>query len=174
MSLAKRDKNLATAGLAAATVLVFGATAAFAATANHSAPKSRTVDQFSHEGAAYGGADSTGAGTGSGYGLGPHGDQTVKDATGQWVEQVWQTGKVEAVGAGELKVTDVTGVTWEWTVSATARVATGGADGTTPATAADGSLDAVQVGDSVTVEGTESGTAHTATDVTDHGAVRSQ
>lgn len=171
MSLAKHDPKLATAGLAAATVLVFGATAAFAAGPDRTAPKGRTGgDQFSHSSAAYAGTSAgdggTGTSSGPGYGLGPHGDQTVKDAAGQWVEKVWQTGEVDAVGDGEVKVTDVTSLTWEWTASSTAQVTAGGA--------ASSSLGAVRVGDEVTVEGTQSGTVHTATVVTDHGTARSQ
>lgn len=184
MSSAKRETNLATAGLAAAAVLVFGATAAFAAASGSGNPaaKSRTTGQYAHDSAAYGGApvagseSAAGAGIGVGaggkpgslpdgavFGQGPHGDETVKDAAGQWVEEIWQTGKVDTVGADQVKVTDVTGLAWQWTVSPTARVLINGTDG---------QVGEIQAGDTVTLSGTESDEVHTATAVTDPGHPR--
>jgi len=162
VSSAKRDTNLATAGLAAAAVLVFGATAAFAATSSSassaSTPKSRATDQFSDVSGTRGGLPG-----GAGFGQGPHGDETVRDATGQWVEEIWQTGKVDAVSGDEVTVTDGSSLTWHWTVSSTAKVVTDGVPG---------NISAIKVGDTVSLSGTQTGTAHNATAVTDPGSAR--
>ena len=168
MSSAKRDTNLATAGLAAAAVLVFGATAAFAATSGGSGAKGRTTGQFAHNSAAYGAGPEAGEESGNlpdagVYGQGPHGDETMKDATGQWVQEIWQTGKVDSVSGYQVKVTDVTGLAWQWTVSSTAKVLISGAAG---------QVDTIEVGDTVTLSGTETGKVHTATAVTDPGHSR--
>ena len=174
VSSAKRDTNLATAGLAAAAVLVFGATAAFAATSGSSGAKNRSTDQFVHTSTAYGaepgpelepglGGETGSLPDGAVLGQGPHGDETMKDATGQWVEEIWQTGTVDSVSGDQVKVTDVTGLVWQWTVSPTANVLINGAAG---------QVDAIQAGDTVTLSGTETDEVHTATDVTDPGNSR--
>lgn len=165
MSSTKRDTNtnLATAGLAAAAVLVFGATAAFAATSTGSASKgTRTSDQFSHNGVTYGDQSGRGSSSSSGgstgvtgssgaakIGQGPHGVQSVKQADGQWVDDVWQTGKVDSISGQALEVTDDAGTTWQWTVDAAAKVRDSGKTA---------QFDSIKAGDTVTLSGTLSGT----------------
>lgn len=163
MSSTKRETNLATAGLAAAAVLVFGATAAFAATTKTppgpATTKTKPSDQFSDPDGTYGGI----LPGGTKFGQGPHGDETLRDATGQWVEEIWQTGKVVSVSGDELTVIDQSGLTWHWTVSPTAKVTADGA----PAT-----ISAIRIGDIVSLTGTQTETVHTAATISDAGPAR--
>jgi hypothetical protein len=165
----KHHPALATAGLVGACALVFGATAAFAATPDSTKPIGRSAQQISHNGATHHvppgpGTHSGGQAAGSPSGQGSHGEQTVKSSAGQWLDEAWQTGKVGSISGDQVAVTDDSGTTWQWTVDPTAKVRT--QDETDD-------LSSINVGDTVSLAGTHSGSAYTATVVIDPGNAHS-
>lgn len=160
----KHHPTLATAGLVGACALAFGATAAFAATPDDTKPLGRSAQQISHSGAHHAlsgpGGHSGGQAVGPPSGQGLHGEQTVKSGAGQWVDEAWQTGKVGSISGDQVAVTDDSGTTWQWTVDPTAKVRT--QDETDD-------LSSINVGDTVSLAGTHSGSGYTATVVIDPG-----
>ncbi len=151
-----RRAALATAGVAAAGGLVFGAASAFAdspssvpsasATPTGSAAPAKPhakKDGDAHKDAAQNRARL--------FKRGAHGQSTIKDKTGQWVVHEWQVGKVGSV-------TDASGTTWTWTVASTAKVHVAGKVA---------QLSSVKTGDTILLTGVQTGGANDARAVFD-------
>ena len=167
---------LATAGLAMAGGVVFGATEAFAAS-----PASTTSASVFPVSATVSASATTGSKTASAckdakhparcavrraarrdrsalLKRGAHGQATVKDKAGAYVVHEWQVGKVDSVSGSSFTVTDGTGTTWTWTA---------GSGTTYRVDGAKGSLSGVHVGDTILIRGQLSGGANDATGVFD-------
>jgi hypothetical protein len=156
--IAMRKAALATAGVVAVGGLVFGAASAFASspTSSPTASASSTSSAAAkkHDGAR------------KGLALhrkqllknGAHGQNTVKDKSGQWVVHEWQVGKVGSVNGSTVTVTDKSGTTWTWTVVSGAKVRVSGKAS---------SLSAVKTGDTIVLTGVQSGSANDARVIVD-------
>jgi uncharacterized cupredoxin-like copper-binding protein len=167
MKTTMRRAALATAGLAVAGGMVFGATEAFAASpaatptastsATGSAAKTAACKDAKHP-ARCALRRKAARNRGALLRKGAHGQNTLKNSSGAYVVHEWQVGKVASVAGSSVTVTDGDGTTWTWTVqSATAYRVDG----------AKGALSGVHVGDTILVRGQRSGSANDATSVLD-------
>ena len=164
MKVTKRRAIMATAGAVAAGGLVFGATAAFASSSPAPTATARPTPHGKWQGGprqghpGFGGPGGFGGFGRGGIGQGAHGEQTVKNSSGQWVDDVWQSGKVASISGGTVKITDASGTTWTWTVGSTAKVSVASKAA---------QLSSVKVGDTVSISGVQSGTTNNADTVLD-------
>jgi hypothetical protein len=158
-----RRAALATAGVAAAGGLVFGAASAFAASPSSTPSASATATgsaapakpHAKKNGDARKDAAQNRARL---FKRGAHGQSTVKDKTGQWVVHEWQVGKVGSINGSTVTVTDASGTTWTWTVVSTAKVHVSGKVA---------QLSAVKTGDTILLTGTQTAGANDARAVFD-------
>ena len=164
-----RRAVLATAGIAVAGGVVFGATEAFAAspatstalaanatptststtTATTTAKKCANAARPARCAARHDAARDRAAL----LKRGAHGQQTVKDKSGAYVVHEWQVGKVGSVSGSTVTVTDGSGATWTWTVDSATEYRVDGAKG---------ALSGVHVGDTILIRGQQSGSANDA------------
>lgn len=166
-----RRAVVATAGIAVAGGVIFGATEAFAASPAASVSPSSSASETSSSttdakkscaDAAHPARCALRREAGRDHAAllkrGAHGQETVKDKAGAYVVHEWQVGKVGSVNGSTITVTDGAGATWTWTVdsSTTYRV-----DGTK------GSLGGVHSGDTILIRGQQSGSANDAKAVFD-------
>jgi hypothetical protein len=164
MRLTKRRTAVAAASVVAAGGLVFGATSAFASPG--AAPASVSVAATSsgapghHAGPLRKLRRSVGRSAKQLLAKGAHGQETLKNAAGGWVEHEWQSGKVVSVDGESVTVTDGTGTSWTWTLSSKTKIRVGGSAG---------SLSGVKTGDDVLLVGIRSGSANDAQILDDPG-----
>ena len=177
MKTTMRRAALATAGIAVAGGVVFGAAEAFAAapaastgsanlspaaaTASPSATtssKTATACKSTAHPAKCAVRRAAGRHRTALLERGAHGQATVKDKAGAYVVREWQAGKVDSISGSTVTVTDGTNTTWTWTVASTTKYRVDGAKG---------ALSGVHVGDTILIRGQQSGSAHDATAVLD-------
>ena len=172
-----RKAALATAGIALAGGVVFGAAEAFAA----SPGVSTTTADLSPASATVSASATTGSKTATACNnakrparcdrrrvagrersallkRGAHGQSSIKNKAGAYVVHEWQAGKVDSISGSSVTVTDGTGTTWTWTVQSATKYRVDGKKG---------ALSGVHVGDTILVRGEKSGSANDATVVFD-------
>jgi hypothetical protein len=168
MRLTKRKTAVAAASVVAAGGLVFGAASAFASPSGSGLPLAAAATSSARPGHPGRGPlrrirNNFGHGAGQLLKSGANGEETLKNASGQWVDHVWQSGKVDSVSGDAVTVTDGSGATWTWTVSSAAKIRVDGKAG---------ALSAVKTGDSVLLTGTKSGSANDAQILDDPGQAK--
>jgi uncharacterized cupredoxin-like copper-binding protein len=174
-----RKAALATAGIALTGGVAFGATEAFAASPG--ASTSTATANLSPASATVSAAATTGSKTAAAckdakhparcdvrraagrersalLKRGAHGQSSIKDKAGAYVVHEWQAGKVESISGSSVTVTDGTGTTWTWTVESATKYRVDGKKG---------ALSGVHVGDTILIQGEQSGSANEATAVFD-------
>ena len=170
VSSTMRKAGLATAAVAVAGGVVFGATQAFAASpttssgttasalaadstsASASASKAKPCADKAHP-ARCALRREAARDLSARFKHGAHGQSTVKDKAGAYIVREWQVGKVDSVSGSSVVVTDGSGVTWTWTVQSATKYRVDGAKG---------SLSGVHVGDTILIRGQQSGSANDA------------
>lgn len=153
MKLTLRKAAIATAAVAVAGGLAFGATSAFAASPTPGTSAAASTSSTAPH------AKSGKAGKATRRAVlrrdlrarfknGAHGQIAVTNKDGGLVEREWQVGTVESVSGQQVTVTDSSGTTWTWTLGSGAKVRVDGAAG---------NLAAVKTGDKVALLGVRSG-----------------